>query len=81
MNTVCDNLSGGLITSGSFGEGLCMRGSDLDIMNVMEFIEVHDNMTPIVFNPTKTHFSLVTEDTKQGFALLRLISCPHIRMV
>ncbi|CAC5364323.1 unnamed protein product [Mytilus coruscus] len=78
MNTVCDNLSCSEqivpITSGSFGEGLQMCGSDLDMMYVSHYIEVHDNTTPIVFNPSKTYFSMMTEDTKPGFAMLRLKS-------
>ncbi|CAC5364435.1 unnamed protein product [Mytilus coruscus] len=68
MNRVCDNLSCSEqivpITSGSFGEGQQMCGSDLDIMYVSDYIEVHDNTTPIVFNPSKTYFSMMTDDTK-----------------
>lgn len=81
MNTVCDSLSSEgrkiSITSGSFGEGLEMCGSDLDMMYVLPSIEVHENTTPLYFNPSKTYFSLLTEDTKPGFAMLRLISSPH----
>ncbi|CAC5364335.1 THAP2 [Mytilus coruscus] len=77
MNTVCDNLSSDYrkvhITSGSFGEGLEMRGSDIDIMYVLTFIEVHDKIKSIVFSPIKTYFVLTTEDTKAGFTMLRLI--------
>ncbi|CAC5425474.1 unnamed protein product [Mytilus coruscus] len=81
MNTVCDNLSNEdsivHITSGSFGEGLQMRGSDLDVMLILPYIEVNDEINPIVRNPSKTYFSMMTEDTKPGFAMLRLISSPH----
>ncbi|CAC5414199.1 unnamed protein product [Mytilus coruscus] len=81
MNTVCDNLSHYdytvTITSGSFGEGLQMLGSDLDIMYVSKPINIHDKITSTVLNPTKTHFSLITEGTKPGFAMLRLICSPH----
>lgn len=78
MNTVCENLSYDerqvVITSGSVGEGLEMHGSDLDIMLVSQIIKVHVNITSIDFDPTKSYFSLMTEDTKPGFAMLRLIS-------
>ncbi|CAC5364331.1 unnamed protein product [Mytilus coruscus] len=81
MNTICDNISGNdfqvYITSGSFGEGLELRGSDVDIMSVSKYNEVYDRLTAFVFNPTKTYFSLITEDTKPGFAMLRLISSPN----
>ncbi|VDI28374.1 Hypothetical predicted protein [Mytilus galloprovincialis] len=84
MNTVCDNLSSDdnkvIITSGSFGEGLEMRGSDIDVMFVTKNINVHDKITPITFDPTKTHFSLMTDNSKPGFAMLRLISSPYPRM-
>ncbi|CAC5425475.1 unnamed protein product [Mytilus coruscus] len=80
MNTVCDHLSSEdnrvYITSGSFGEGLEMRGSDIDIMFVLKRIEVNEKITSHFFNPTKTYFSLKTEDTKPGFAMLCLISSP-----
>ncbi|XP_063414368.1 uncharacterized protein LOC134696470 [Mytilus trossulus] len=85
MNTVCDNLSNDdisvQITSGSFGEGLQMRGSDIDVMLVLRFIEVHDNITTIAFNPTKTYFILMTDNTNSSFAMLRLVSSPHRRLV
>ncbi|CAG2189337.1 unnamed protein product [Mytilus edulis] len=76
MNAVCDNVSRDKtrvdIASGSFGEGLQMLGSDLDIMWVLQFIEVHDTTTSKVVNPIKPYLSLTTDDTKPGFAMLRL---------
>ncbi|XP_052078289.1 uncharacterized protein LOC127716216 [Mytilus californianus] len=81
INTVCDNLSSDdikvIITSGSFGEGLQMLGSDLDLMFVLKDIEVHDNRTPIVFSRSKTNFTMMTEGTKPGFVMLQLIGSPH----
>ncbi|CAC5364321.1 unnamed protein product [Mytilus coruscus] len=78
MNTVRENLSYDyrqvVITSGSVGEGLEMRGSDVDIMLISKIIKVHVNITYDDLNPTKSYFSLMTEDTKPGFAMLRLIS-------
>ncbi|XP_052078288.1 uncharacterized protein LOC127716215 [Mytilus californianus] len=85
MNTVCDHLSSEdnrvYITSGSFGEGLEMRGSDIDIMFVLKRIEVNEKIISHFFNPKKTYFSLKTEDTKPGFAMLCLISSPSHQMV
>lgn len=77
MNTVGDNLYSDegkvRITSGSFGEGLEMQGSDLDIMYVLTFIHVHNDIKSTVFGPINTCFVITTEDTKAGFAMLRLI--------
>lgn len=56
MNTVRDNLQKNKtwtnVTSGSFGEGLHMRGSDLDELAVMNKIEVCAD-THIYFNAEK----------------------------
>ncbi|XP_076086779.1 cyclic GMP-AMP synthase-like receptor 2 [Mytilus galloprovincialis] len=75
MNTVRDNLSrsesGTCITSGSYGEGLEMRGSDLDLMRVSKSIKVNDDEQPD-FDPSKTYLSMDTDDVKPGFTLLRL---------
>lgn len=80
MNTVSDNLSSDEmivnITSGSFGEGLQMIGSDLDIMWVLKLIEVHDSLTSIVFNSKSTYLSMITEHTKPGYVMLRLLRSP-----
>ncbi|CAC5425473.1 unnamed protein product [Mytilus coruscus] len=81
MNTVCDNLSSDdikvIITSGSFGEGLQMIGSDLDLMFVLKDVEVHNSRTPIVFSRSKTNFSMMTEGSKPGFPMLQLNGSPH----
>ncbi|XP_071124020.1 uncharacterized protein [Mytilus edulis] len=75
MNAVRDNLHSDkketIITSGSFGEGLDMRGSDLDIMTVSRTIEVYDNIKPF-FSPSITYFSMKKEDVKPGFTQLKL---------
>ncbi|CAG2252694.1 unnamed protein product [Mytilus edulis] len=75
MNTMRDNLSSSksftCITSGSYGEGLEMRGSDLDIMQVNKSIKVNaDKQTD--FNPSITYLSMDTDDVKPGFTQLRL---------
>ncbi|XP_071147332.1 uncharacterized protein [Mytilus edulis] len=75
MNTVRDNLSSSksftCITSGSYGEGLEMRGSDLDIMQVIKYIKVNADKQPD-FDPSITYLSMDTDDVKPGFTQLRL---------
>lgn len=58
------------ITSGSFGEGLEMKGSDIDIMYVCKQIEIHENMSSVVKNNNKIHCSINMEDTSPGFTYL-----------
>ncbi|CAC5366528.1 unnamed protein product [Mytilus coruscus] len=65
------NIENGIqITSGSFGEGLDMRGSDLDIMFVKRDIEVYD-VNPCL-NQHTSYVLMDTDDVKPGFSLLRL---------
>lgn len=75
MNSVRDNYQSTkkekMITSGSFGEGLEMRGSDIDVMLVRSDIEVSED-TPIYFNAAKVHFTMNIENTKSGYTKLRL---------
>ncbi|XP_071145509.1 cyclic GMP-AMP synthase-like receptor [Mytilus edulis] len=75
MNTVKDNFSSSksftFITSGSYGEGLEMRGSDLDIMQVVKYIKVNADKQPD-FDPGITYLSMDTDDVKPGFTQLRL---------
>ncbi|CAC5383583.1 STK24_25_MST4 [Mytilus coruscus] len=83
MNAMRDNLStnkmGIFITSGSFGEGLEMRGSDLDMMMSYKHLEVDEYEKPC-FHSSKTYFSMEQDDIKPGFTLLRLKYCdsPYI---
>ncbi|XP_071147126.1 cyclic GMP-AMP synthase-like receptor 2 [Mytilus edulis] len=75
MNTVRDNFSSSKsftwITSGSFGEGLEMRGSDLDIMQLIKSIKVNADQQPD-FGTSITYLSMDTDDVKPGFTQLRL---------
>ncbi|CAC5379853.1 unnamed protein product [Mytilus coruscus] len=75
MNTVRDNYQSTkkekMITSGSFGEGLEMRGSDIDVMLVRNDVEVSED-TPIYLNAAKVHFTMDMENTKSGYTKLRL---------
>lgn len=85
IHTVRDNVSldndTATLTSGCFGEGLQMRGSDKDIiMHVYTCTEVHANIKSATTIPTKTHFLMMTEDTKPGFTMLRLIDSNNISL-
>ncbi|XP_071147330.1 uncharacterized protein [Mytilus edulis] len=75
MNTMRDNFSSSksftIITSGSYGEGLEMRGSDLDIMQVRNYIQVNADKQPD-FDTNTTYLSMDTDDVKPGFTQLRL---------
>ncbi|CAC5367594.1 unnamed protein product [Mytilus coruscus] len=75
MNIMRDNFSSDTlvasITSGSYGKGLEMRGSDLDFMNVWKSLEVYEDVKPS-FNQGLTYFSMETDDVKPCFTLLRL---------
>ncbi|VDI30051.1 Hypothetical predicted protein [Mytilus galloprovincialis] len=74
MNAVRDSLTSNKIytniTSGSFGEGLEMRGSDFDMMHVDKSIDVYDKKPP--FKPNITYLSMDTDDIKPCYSLLRL---------
>ncbi|CAG2209095.1 unnamed protein product [Mytilus edulis] len=59
------------ITSGSFGEGLVMRGSDLDVMYVCKFAEVCEDKN-VYFKPNITYFEMEAEDCQPCFVRLRL---------
>ncbi|XP_052077026.1 uncharacterized protein LOC127715048 isoform X2 [Mytilus californianus] len=76
MNNVRDNLQSNttwtFITSGSFGDGLQTRGSDIDLMGVLKLIEVCED-AQTYFNANRIHFSMEVEDTQPGFAKLRLV--------
>ncbi|CAG2256878.1 unnamed protein product [Mytilus edulis] len=78
MNSIRDNLSSQddltKITSGSFGEGLEIKGSDIDIMYVSKCAEVCES-SYTRFNPAKTYFTMATEDTHPGFTHLRVVQC------
>ncbi|VDH99083.1 Hypothetical predicted protein [Mytilus galloprovincialis] len=59
------------ITSGSYGEGLEMRGSDLDIMESKQYIKVNADNNPTLIQSI-TYLSMDTDDVKPGFTQLRL---------
>ncbi|CAC5414216.1 unnamed protein product [Mytilus coruscus] len=76
MNNIRDYLNSSnnfiTITSGSFGDGLEMRGSDLDIMLVLKYIEVSEEVN-IHFITDTIYFTMASEDTSPGFTKLRLL--------
>ena len=63
------------ITSGSSGEGLDMKGSDLDIMLVFKDVNVYENVNTARLNSTETCVAMEMDDSKIGFSHLRLIHC------
>ncbi|XP_063414794.1 uncharacterized protein LOC134696777 [Mytilus trossulus] len=83
INTVRDNLSRNeietTITSGSFGEGLDMRGSDVDLVKVISFIEVCESLD-IPFNPNRTYFTMETCEAQPGSTQLRLVHSKNLKI-
>ncbi|CAC5385894.1 unnamed protein product [Mytilus coruscus] len=75
MNAVRDRVSSDKdlteITSGSFGEGLEMRSSDLDSMRVLHCFEVFEKEKPC-FYPNITYFSMEIDDVKPCYTQLIL---------
>lgn len=75
MTTVRDNLTCNgdmtVVTSGSSGEGLDMRGSDLDMMYVFKKVEVNGDIKPF-FNQNVTYFSMDSDAVNPGFTKLQL---------
>ncbi|VDI58738.1 Hypothetical predicted protein [Mytilus galloprovincialis] len=80
MNTVRDHLKGDkqytIITTDSFGEGLQMKGSDVDVMFVMNNMEVSED-THIYCKVDGIYFTMEIEDTQPGFTKLRLAHCNY----
>ncbi|CAC5356420.1 unnamed protein product [Mytilus coruscus] len=84
-NNVRDNIinvkNSVVITSGSFGEGIAMEGSDLDIMLVLNYMEVHEDISSVVYNDHKIYFSMNTEDTKPGYTYLSLVYTNYLNIL
>lgn len=68
LNAIRDNLSKSKlftqITSGSGGEGLDMKGSDVDIMLVLKNVNVYENTRIVRVNSTETCIAMEMDDTK-----------------
>ncbi|XP_071180633.1 uncharacterized protein [Mytilus edulis] len=77
VNAVMDNLQSSkdvtFITSGSFGEGLEMRGSDLDVMMVEKWFDVCEELKSR-YHPNKIHLLMERDDVKPCYTLLRLVN-------
>ena len=63
------------ITSGSSGEGLDMKGSDLDIMFVFKDVNVYEDINSTRLKWAETCVAMEMDDTKLGFSRLRLLHC------
>ena len=74
-DNLCHNKVYSQITSGSSGEGLEMKGSDLDIMFAFKDVNVYEDINSARLNSAKTCVVMETEDTNLGFSRLRLIHC------
>ncbi|XP_052066572.1 uncharacterized protein LOC127706174 [Mytilus californianus] len=76
MNTVRDNLIINdecvPITGGSFGEGLDLRGGDIDIVYANKYIEVYEGRK-FAFDYRKTYLKMETETTQAGYTMLHCI--------
>ncbi|CAC5414204.1 unnamed protein product [Mytilus coruscus] len=76
INAVRDNLQSDkystIITSGSFGDGLDMQGSDIDVMLVMNYTEVCEGKQ-VCFDADKIYVTMETDDTHPGFTKLRVV--------
>ena len=82
FNTIRDNMCCNEliieITSGSFGEGLEMSGSDIDRMYVLSQVRVYEDINKVPFNSTEeTSFAMDMDDCNLGFTHLRLLQCNH----
>ena len=63
------------IKSGSIGEGLDMKGSDVDIMLVFKDVNVYEDINSTHLNSAETSVAMEMDDTKLGFSRLRLLHC------
>ena len=60
---------------GAVGEGLDMKGSDVDIMLVLKDVNIYENTRIVRVNSTETCVAMEMDDTKLGFTHLRLLHC------
>jgi hypothetical protein len=77
-DNLCPNKIYNMITSGSSGEGLDMKGSDLDFMLVFKDVNVYEDINSARLNSDETCVVMEMDDTKLGFSRLRLIHCNKI---
>ena len=81
FNTIKDKLASDEnfvhITSGSFGEGLEMSGSDVDMMDVFSNVHVYEDINKVRLNSRETSFVMEMDDCNLGFTHLRLVQCNY----
>jgi hypothetical protein len=82
LNTINDNLFHSKeitqITSGSSGEGLEMKGSDVDVMLVFKDVNVYEDINSALVNSAETCVAMEMDDTNLGFSRLRLLRCNNV---
>jgi hypothetical protein len=85
FNTIRDTLSSDEnfvhITSGSFGEGLEMKGSDIDLMYVFSNVHVYEDINKVRLNSRETSCVMDMDDCQLGFTHLRLVQCNHANIL
>lgn len=73
INANRDNLNSNecqtTITSGNFGEGLELKGSDVDMMQVAKLLGVYEYGEKRL-DPNTVYYRMETDDVKPGFAQL-----------
>ncbi|XP_052082762.1 uncharacterized protein LOC127720287 [Mytilus californianus] len=78
-NTIYDHGSFLQIISGSKGEGLDLKGSDIDLMYIHPDFKVFESEKAVVVSSTKIPVVMDTDDTPPCFTKLRLFfEKPHI---
>ncbi|XP_052079134.1 uncharacterized protein LOC127717497 [Mytilus californianus] len=70
---ICLNNKLKVIISGSKGEGLDLKGSDIDLMSITSLYKVYQSETEVVFDGLKIPLIMNTEETLPCFAQLRLL--------
>ncbi|XP_071142143.1 cyclic GMP-AMP synthase-like receptor [Mytilus edulis] len=61
-----------IISTGSRAEGLDLKGSDFDVMNMLDDCQVHENINNVINGPLKVPILMETNDTKPGFTKLKV---------
>ncbi|VDI73420.1 Hypothetical predicted protein [Mytilus galloprovincialis] len=70
INDMGQGFGYGTITSGSNGEGLDLKGSDLDIMVIYNIFKVYESEKEVVYDSLPFPLVMNTEETQSCFTLL-----------
>ncbi|CAG2226393.1 unnamed protein product [Mytilus edulis] len=73
-----DLSGGGSIYSGSKGEGLDLKGSDLDLMFIDTNFKVYESETKVILDGLTIPLIMNTEETQPCFTQLRLLHHQHL---